>query len=519
MRKALELVLCVGIALCSASCVATNDPESTGRLSLETRARQSGVAARESQGLRILGTRAAAKAPTPDRFAEQKGAGARATPIIPETPAGKSLTWLMAVFNGGTTRQLESAFAERFFRRTPEREVRSTLEQWRRDEFADGPADVERLVDSGMGGIEVILEGRTTGRYSRVRLSTDKLGKISALTLTSLRDYRPGEMAQWSGIDARLQELCPAASLAACEITDQGLREIHLFNADAPLAVGGLAGFAIAGTLAEQVSAGRVRWEESMPIIDEVKSLMGGRLQLETDESEFPLTQYLTLMLASSGWGGGWGDTTAFDHLLLRADRGQVENYMARFAGGQGRNRPFLATMEYFRIKLGADRTLPQRFAAANEEGRRALISTGGATDRSPPDLSVAANWRSPFEVERIGWFASAMEVSRMLADLVKKSEGPAMQPLARALRFNDATEDAGLSWNAAAVKSGSEPGVLSMAWILERHDGRKFTLILLANDPRKPLRNTELSEAAAAAVAILRDFEVRGSSSKQAER
>jgi hypothetical protein len=54
------------------------------------------------------------------------------------------------------------------------------------------------------------------------------------------------------------------------------------------------------------------------------------------------------------------------------------------------------------------------------------------------------------------------------------------------------------------AFKSGSEPGVLAMVWLLERDDGRTFVVSLIANDPKQPVSQSDLNAYAAAAVRLL---------------
>ncbi len=501
MPTVLVRLVCLAALVC-AGCVGTYDPESRSRYSLETRAGETGRATPSRGGLRILGRRNTPP-PPPDRFAEQSPAG---QVTIPTTPSGKQLGWLMTAFNGADIRRFDDNCSETFLRKTPPNDLRAVISQWRRDEFCDGPADVHALETASLGTISAIVRGRATNRYSRVQLSTDKFGKINSLTLASLLDYRPGNLSGWTAVDARLDELAPRAALAAYEVTDAAARPIHQHRSDAMLSIGGLSTFYIAGTLAETVASGRARWDQPIKVSDDFKSLMGGRLQLEPEETEFPMSQYLSLMLGGGGWNG-WGDTSAFDHLLREAGRDHVEEFMSRCNADPGRNKPFLSTMEYFRIKLGSDRSLPARFAGANESDKRSLLLPGSASDRSAPSLSVVANWRLPYEVDRIGWFATADDVSRLVFALVRASRGKGMEPLANALRLSDAlTESGSPAWMSAGIKSGSEPGVLSMVWVLQRADGKWFILVLIANDPVRPLRHTELAEVAAAAVKLLAD-------------
>ena len=492
MKNTILRLLCLLPLLCAA-CVGTYDPESTSRYSLDTRAQETRSAPRE--GLRIFARRAGPAQPpsTPGRFeAERKGI------VPPETPAGKQLAWVIGSLNGGNIRTLGTKrFSEQFLKRTPEQEVRDAIIQWRRDELAHGPAEIYSIEDSALSAVTVVIRGKVTDRYSRIAISTDKFGRIGSLSMAPLLEYRPGELSEWSKIDTRLANLGGRAGLAAYELTAAGAKPVHRFQSDQVMSIGAMSGLFIAGALREAVAASKATWDEPIPIMDELKSLVGGRMQHEPEESQFPLIQYLSLML-------GGGDATAFDHLLLRAGRDNVENYSGRFTKEPSRNRPFLATMEYYRIKLGSDRSLPAQFGAADETGRRRILSPGGPADKSVPSLAAAANLRLPFEVDRIGWFATADDLSRVLADLALASRAPGMQPLADALRMQDALEPGSATWKTAAFKGASEPGVLAMAWLLHRTDGRWFTLVLLANDPARPVSHEELSALATAAVRLL---------------
>jgi hypothetical protein len=484
-----------------AGCATAYDPEGSNRLSVETRAAEAGTARTPPprEGFRLFRRTSV----VPARNVPPPDAGNRFEPVrdaipIPDTPAGRQLYWLMGQFNGGNSRQIDLHFSKSFQARTKVSQIRSGIIQWRRDEFNDSPADVFKLDSAADRFISVIVRGRTTDRYSRIQLGVDSAGIINFLTLTALPDFKPGELSEWTKLDSKLGGMSGHASLGVYEITDSGLKPVHTYEAGRIMSIGAISSLYIAGALAEEVKAGRASWDEKLAIRDEFKSLMGGRLQLEPPDTEFPLSKYLISMLDE-------GDTTAFDHLLLRTGRDNVESYMSRFCSDPSRNKPFFATMEYFRVKLGSDRTLPKKYASADEAHRRQLLSPGAEADKSVPSLEAAAHWRLPYELEHIGWFASAEDCCRLMADVYAKSAAPGMEALALAeSKMNYGLTFDETKWRFGAFKSGSEPGLISMVWLVQRADGKWFTLSLIANDPKQPVDQSTLNTYAAAAFKLL---------------
>jgi hypothetical protein len=160
--------------------------------------------------------------------------------------------------------------------------------------------------------------------------------------------------------------------------------------------------------------------------------------------------------------------------------------------------------MDAFRLKLGPDRTLPDRYTAADEATRRAMLAPGGAVATAAPNLLAASLWRIPFHIEDVEWFASTADLCRVMADLHRLEQLPGLEPLGRILRINPGLQFDSRAWRSVAYKGGSEPGVLNMTWLLERTDGRWFALSLTWNDPRKDVDLKAAAELAGAGVGLL---------------
>ncbi|MBL9030677.1 MAG: serine hydrolase [Phycisphaerae bacterium] len=489
-----------------AGCVTAYDPQAASTSLPLTTARQVGTAPEPKRAptpppRRATRTIAAAPGetapPPPTPRVSPPPSGAIAPP---QTPAGKQLEWIVGVLGGeplDRPRFVARRFAPSFLAKVPESQFRVIMRQWRRDHFGDGAARVVRLEGDEGGVLAAIVEGVATGAHTRIRVGVDAEGRIDTLWFAPAPEYNATGVDAWADADAMLTRLkgpTGALSLGAYEIAGDGLpRAVHRLGADRPLAIGSAFKLYVLGALAEEVAAGRIGWDLPLAIKDTLKSLPSGTMQHHQEGLEFPISRFAERMISIS-------DNTATDHLLALLGRARVEDYVSRTSEHAGLNRPFLSTMDMFRLKLGPDRTLAQRYADADEPGRRALLDGEVAT--TIPSFAAAALWRAPFLVDRVEWFASADDLARVMADLHRLER--ADPELARVLRVNPGLAFDAADWTSVAFKGGSEPGVLSLTWLLTRRDGRVFVLSLTWNDTSKPVEQARLIEAAGAATRLL---------------
>jgi hypothetical protein len=78
------------------------------------------------------------------------------------------------------------------------------------------------------------------------------------------------------------------------------------------------------------------------------------------------------------------------------------------------------------------------------------------------------------------------------------------LAPLRTILAINPGLELPRSVWHYVAFKGGSEPGVLSRTWYLERRDGARFTVSLIVNDPRRQIDEATAEAVAGAVIAKL---------------
>lgn len=100
-------------------------------------------------------------------------------------------------------------------------------------------------------------------------------------------------------------------------------------------------------------------------------------------------------------------------------------------------DRPFLTTRELFILKLDQWPALANRYIAANQAGRQALLA--GTIDRAPlPTVAAAQAWTTPRDINSLEWFASADDICPVYTSLAALARRPGLSPIRQVLSLND---------------------------------------------------------------------------------
>jgi hypothetical protein len=151
-------------------------------------------------------------------------------------------------------------------------------------------------------------------------------------------------------------------------------------------------------------------------------------------------------------------------------------------------DRPFLTTREIFTLKLDRWPALAERYLAADEAGRRALLAS--TVDRAPlPAVAAAGAWIAPRAVTSLEYFASASDLCRVYASLAALARRPGLAPIGQVLALNDdGLQLDPVQWRTTWFKGGSEPGVLTLAFMATTRTGHSYVVTVLAEDPSQPI-------------------------------
>ena len=331
------------------------------------------------------------------------------------------------------------------------------------------------------------------GTQLQVTLDVDAQGLISGLLIAPAPLPAP---TTWEGVDAALRSVAPEVHLLVANVTNGSLQPVHSIDPATAAPLGSMFKLYVLDALGDAVASGKVTWNQPLTITAQLKSLPSGELQTKPDGTQISVQDVATKMISIS-------DNTAADMLIDLVGRPAVEAALtATGMADPSRSRPFLTTREMFGLKLDQWPTLAKQYIAADAAARRNLLAS--SVDPAPlPDLAQAEAWTTPRDIDSIEWFASANDISRVYASLVALARQPGLSPIAQVLSLNDGglrLEPA--EWKTTWFKGGSEPGVLTLAYLATTQAGQSYVVVALAENPSKPI---DEATAAPAMLAVIK--------------
>jgi hypothetical protein len=424
------------------------------------------------------------------------------TSVVTESAIYQQLHWVLALFNEHQGRvspaEITARFHPIFLKQMTAEQVSGLFLQLYTQLGALKQENLEPLVSPAPGVQTVVAHTSSAKGKIRIVLSIDEpTGQINGFFIQP--DSNPPKIPlSLEEADSMLKSLATDPGLLVAEVKDGQCQPVHQLNATQPLAMGSTFKLYILLALADQVRQKKLSWDDRLKLQGKWKSLPSGTMQHEPDGSEFTLQKYAEQMISIS-------DNTATDHLLYTLGREQVEAVMA----GTGHsnpdlNRPFLSTKELFFLKF--QEPLRETFLSLDAAGRRRYLDNQ-LKDKSiavtPDDIS---SWSTPREIKSLEWFASSADICQTFARFIHKSASDqessetAMDILAKNPGIPTLKND----FHYVGFKGGSEPGVFSVNWLLQRKDQRWFVVSLTGNDSTKPLKDNELLGVASGVLTLV---------------
>jgi beta-lactamase class A len=273
--------------------------------------------------------------------------------------------------------------------------------------------------------------------------------------------------ADWDAFGAQLAAVSPETAVLAAELIYGEIVPIFSQNPDDVLAVGSSFKLWILGTLAKQVEAGVLDWEQPLEIEDKYRSVPGGDMRYVKAGTVFSMRYVAEKMMQKS-------DNTATDHLLFLAGRENVEQTMVEMGvADPDRNIPLFSTREMVMLKFASTPEAVDAYFAADVAERRRILAEEIAA--IPYEALADLDQTAPLEIERIEWFATRNDLARTMAWLNATREIDALRQVREIMSLDTPVAFDGEIWPYIGYKGGSEMGVLSATWLLDRADGRTF--------------------------------------------
>ncbi len=431
----------------------------------------------------------AAACSSPGAAAPVRSAAASAGPakavIPPDTPAGAQLRWLI----GALARlplpdaQVRAHFDAAFLAQVSPPVLNQALE-----------AVVSvKLLSIQVSELSTLVASASTGgavQQAQVWLTVDRRDLISGLRI-SPASTAPTP-ATWAGVDTALRSAAPQVRLLVANVSNGSCQPVDSIDPATAAPLGSAFKLYVLDALGNAVASGKVHWNQPLTVTAQLKSLPSGELQTKPDGTQISVQDTAAKMISIS-------DNTAANMLINLVGRPAVEAALTTTGMAvPALDQPFLTTRELFILKLDQWPTLANRYIAANQAGRRALLAS--TIDRAPlPAVAAAKAWTTPRDINSLDWFASANDICRAYTSLAALVRRPGLSPIGQVLSLNDG----GLQldpaqWKTTWFKGGSEPGVLTLTYLATTRTGKSYVVTVLAENPSQPI-----NEATAAPVML----------------
>ena len=421
----------------------------------------------------------ACSSPTPAGSATAAASTRPAELVVPPaTSAGAQLRWLLAAMahlpiSGG---QIRAHFDAAFLAEVSPAVLNQALQD------VTG-AELVSVQVSELNTVIAIISAGGAAERAQVWLTVDGRGLISELRISPATT---GPIpATWADVDAALRSAAPQVRLLVADVSNGSCQPVHSIDPATAAPIGAAFKLYVLDALGNAVASGTVRWNQPLTVTARLKSLPAGELQNDPDGTQISVLDTAAAMMSLS-------DNTATDMLMNLVGRSAVEAALTTTGmASPALDRPFLTTREIFVLKLHQWPALAERYVTADEPSRRALLAS--TIDRAPlPAVAAAGAWTTPRDINSLEYFASATDICRAFTALAALARRPGLTPIGQVLSLND--ESLALDpaqWKTTWFKGGSEPGVLTLAYLATTRTGHSYVVTALAENPSQSIDET----------------------------
>ena len=304
-------------------------------------------------------------------------------------------------------------------------------------------ASVEIAYERGSASFDMVLDGADPRLITGLRVTGTVLAADTAQAITDAFRALPG-----------------AAGFGVYALRANGPALVAGYRDDVAAPIASTFKLWVLSALSTSVARHERRWSDVTPLgAPATGSQVLGRWPTG---SPMTLNSLATLMIAVS-------DNRAADTLMETVGRAGVD----AAAAASGTVGPVLTTRETTALK--GDPELARRWGASSEGERRRILAQEMAPTLARRGEAGLGSADAPTAIEEVEWFASPHQVARTLDGLRGADATGARAILAVNPGAAPATAQ---RFRYLGFKGGSEPGVISLAWLVATADGRWLAVV-----------------------------------------
>ena len=401
----------------------------------------------------------------------QPTAPAASVPAQPSQALQARTADVIAILKGGG--DYDATFTEAFRAQVPKAKF---------DEVSAGLAaqlgpvtGVESIVPASPTMATIAVGYRDGVASMRISVTAAPPHQVDGLLATAISRHE----AMVGAVVDSFRQLPGTSGFALARLGTGAPAPIASLRPDTPLGIGSAFKLVILAELVRATNAGERRWSDIVTL--DGSPLPGGIYAEAPKGTQLTLQEVATKMISVS-------DNSATDIMLRHLGRTKVEAMLARVGVAHPEGmRPFMSTLDMFKLKGIGKGALAARYLSANEAGRRKMLDGEIAAELlSAIDPNLFKDGK-PVLADKLEWFASAADMVRVMDWLRRNTEA---NPTARAILSANSgiRPDVAARWRYVGYKGGSEPGVMNMTLLLQARDGAWYALAGSWTDPAAPV-------------------------------
>ena len=416
---------------------------------------------------------------------------------LKKSPAEEKLNWVLAVINEEqeipSEKALENHFAPSFLEAVPASQLTGLFKQL---QLSLPPVSIEKIVSKpDEHKLEVQVATAAEPLKVSITVNPDSSLLITGLLFKPVSKSVLKPLDSFSAVENAIKKDVESAQLFVAEVKNDKCMPVYEYNAQASFALGSTFKLWVLDALLDAIEKETLDWESTLAAKTQWRSFSADS---SYDDGKSQSVQMLADKMISVS------DNTATDILFYTIGRTQVEKSMKKFA--QDSRLPMISTRELFIIKLAMDQKARDEFNGLSEIQKRRQL--GGMEEQPLPEMSDALKWEKPIDIDKIEWFAKPNEICQTLASLEKRGSDKKLEPVLEILSKKPGVSIDSKRFPWVGFKGGSEPGVMYLAYLLKRDDGRLFSVITAHNDTQKPVDGAALVHATEQLIAVVGEHE-----------
>ena len=307
------------------------------------------------------------------------------------------------------------------------------------------------------------------GAQQDISLRTNDQTMVSRLEV----DTHKPIVNSWSDVDAALNRTGARYSWMVSKVDKGECRKVAGTNTDESLPLASIFKTYVLFAVEEAVTAGRIRWDDTVTITSEAKKLGSSGFDKMPAGTKITVRQAAGKMIATS-------DNMATDLLIGLVGTKAVERALVDAGHHDPASMtPFPTMREIFAIGWG-NPDVREQWKAAQPGDRANLLQQANSRPYEPDPERT----RSPGSAYGAEWYGTAEDICRVHARLQHNAVGAAA-PVRDIM-----SEVAGIDldrreWPYIGAKAGNLPGDLTFSWYAEDRTGHAWVVSFQLNWPR----------------------------------